>query len=216
VLAIIAKRWPRSDTSFTLEGIAQDLEIQGSSYSADEHEVTRLREILRDNGDFCMRPDGREWTLSVKGLLAAEALSASGSNSAQGFVAMWFDDTLSDAWLNGFHPGISAAGFRPLRIDAKDYVGGVSDEIMAEIRGSRFVVADYTGHRGGVYFEAGFAIGLGLKVIPTCRADDLSDLHFDIKHLNTLLWNNPAELADKLSKRIRAVVGTGPDAIDKL
>jgi hypothetical protein len=80
----------------------------------------------------------------------------------------------------------------------------------------RFVVADYTGHRGGVYFEAGFAIGLGLTVIPTCRADDVSDLHFDIKHLNTLLWNNPAELADKLSKRIRAVVGTGPDAIDQL
>jgi hypothetical protein len=120
VLAIIARNWLRSTHPFTLEGIAQDLEIQGSSYSADEHEVTRLREILLDDGDFCMRPDGRAWTLSVKGLLAAEALSASGSNSAQGFVAMWFDDTLSDAWLNGFDPGIRAAGFRPVRIDKED------------------------------------------------------------------------------------------------
>jgi hypothetical protein len=27
----------------------------------------------------------------------------------------------------------------------------------------------------------------------TCRADEVSKLHFDIKHLNTLLWNTPAE-----------------------
>ena len=85
-------------------------------------------------------------------------------------------------------------------------------EAIAEIRRSRFVVADYTGHRGGVYFEAGFALGLGLTVIPTCRNDEISELHFDIKHLNTLGWQTPAELADKLNKRIRAVIGAGPDA----
>ena len=34
---------------------------------------------------------------------------------------------------------------------------------MAEIRRSRFVVADYTGQVNGVYFEAGFALGLGLR-----------------------------------------------------
>jgi hypothetical protein len=33
---------------------------------------------------------------------------------------------------------------------------------MAEIQKSRFVVADYTGQRNGVYFEVGFAVGLGL------------------------------------------------------
>jgi hypothetical protein len=44
---------------------------------------------------------------------------------------------------------------------------------MAEIRRSRFVVADYTGQRNGVYFEAGFGLGLGLVVIPTCRADEV-------------------------------------------
>jgi len=66
----------------------------------------------------------------------------------------------------------------------------------------------------GVYFEAGFALGLGLMVIPTCRADEVAKLHFDIKHLNTLLWNTPTELADGLNRRIRAVMGAGPDATD--
>src|SRR6266576_4120836 len=114
--------------------------------------------------------------------------------------------------LVGFDPGIRAAGFQPSRIDKKDYVGGITDEIMAEIRRSRFVVADYTGQKAGVYFEAGFALGLGLPVIPTCRAEEIGALHFDIKHLNTLTWTTPAELADRLAKRIRAVIGSGPNA----
>ncbi len=39
--------------------------------------------------------------------------------------------------------------------------------------GLRFMIADFTGHRGGVYFEAGFAHGLGIPVIWTCREDQL-------------------------------------------
>ena len=127
---------------------------------------------------------------------------------------MSFQEDLNDAWTNGFDPGIRMAGFRPLRIDNKDYVGGITDEIMAEIRQSRFVIADYTGQRNGVYFEAGFALGLGLTVIPTCRTDEVGKLHFDIKHLNTLLWNTPGELATALSKRLKAVVGAGPEATE--
>jgi len=123
---------------------------------------------------------------------------------------MSFDGSLRDAWTSGFDPAIRIAGFTPFRIDSKDYVGGISDEIIAEIRRSRFAVVDYTGQKNGVYFEAGFALGLGITVIPTCRADEVSSLHFDIKHLNTLLWADPSELVIGLSKRIMAVVGTGP------
>jgi hypothetical protein len=148
--------------------------------------------------------------LTPKGLLAAEALGTSMSNSSQGFVAMSFDDALRGAWVDGFDPAIRSAGYQPMRIDAKEYVGGITDEIMAEIRKSRFVVADYTGQKNGVYFEAGFALGLGLTIIPTCRADEVGNLHFDIRHLNTLVWNTPADLADQLAKRIVAVIGSGP------
>ena len=125
---------------------------------------------------------------------------------------MWFDASTNEAWLSGFEPGIKAAGYRPVRLDKEDYVGGVTDEIMTQIRRSRFVVVDYTGHRNSVYFEAGFAAGLGLTVIQTCRADEAADLHFDIRHLNTLVWKSHAELAEGLNRRIRAVVGAGPDA----
>ena len=39
-------------------------------------------------------------------------------------------------------------------------------------------MADYTGQVNGGYFETGFALGLGLTVIPTCRADEVPKLHF--------------------------------------
>ena len=73
------------------------------------------------------------------------------------------------------------------------------------------MIADYTGQKAGVYFEAGFALGLGLTVIPTCHVDEIGRLHFDIKHLNTLPWRAPEELAEGLTRRIKAVVGSGPN-----
>jgi len=85
---------------------------------------------------------------------------------------------------------------------------------MAEIRRSRFVVADYTGQVNGVYFEVGFALGRGLVVIPTCRRDQIASLHFDIKHLNTLVWGAPQDLAVSLRRRIEAVIGKGPDVAE--
>ena len=164
----------RSDAWFIRDDAGRDLELQGVSYSLDEQGVDLLIRILIEESS--LRLDGGKCAVTAKGLLAAEALQTAGSNSALGFVAMWFDSRLQDAWTNGFDPGIRAAGFRPFRIDSKDYIGGITDEIMAEIRRSRFVVADYTGQVNGVYFEAGFALGLGLTVIPTCRADEVPKL----------------------------------------
>ncbi len=123
---------------------------------------------------------------------------------------MSFDSSLNDAYTSGFDPGIRAAGYRPLRIDGKEHINGISDEIIAEIRRSRFIVADYTLTNNGVYFEAGVAVGLGIPVIGTCRADFLNKLHFDIRHINTIRWESVDQLARDLSKRISGVLGDGP------
>ena len=86
----------------------------------------------------------------------------------------------------------------------------IADEIIANIRKSRFAVAYFTGHRGGVYYEAGFALGLGLPVIWTCREDHLKDAHFDTRQYNHIVWQTSAELADRLQQRIEATIGRGP------
>lgn len=205
-LKVIARTWPDLDYWCDSHDFASSLELQGRSYSYDMAHAMILVHILQADGS--LRHEGRATGLSVKGLLAVEALEASEAVSEQGFVAMAFDASLREAWTDGFDPAIRAAGFKPLRIDNKEYVGGISDEIISEIRRSRFIVVDYTKQANGVYFEAGFALGIGLTVIPTCHEEEVSKLHFDIRHLNTLLWKNPVDLVNKLRDRIIAVVGS--------
>jgi nucleoside 2-deoxyribosyltransferase len=148
--------------------------------------------------------------LTMEGWRKYFELKQKGAATSQAFVAMWFDDATEGAWTNGLSKGIADAGYDPLRINMKEHVNKICDEIIAEIRRSRFVVADYTGHRGGVYYEAGFAAGLGLTVIPTCRKDEMEQLHFDVRQYNCIDWQTPAELAQRLQARIEAVLGDGP------
>ena len=132
----------------------------------------------------------------------------------QAFVAMWFDPSMNEAYQQGIEPAISAAGYKALRIDQKLHNNKIDDEIIAEIRRSKFLVADFTqgpdGARGGVYYEAGFAHGLGLKVIFTCRKDAIDKVHFDTNHYNHVVWDTPAELLKGVKDRILAEFGQGP------
>ncbi|MBK6422872.1 MAG: hypothetical protein IPF77_11770 [Gemmatimonadetes bacterium] len=121
-------------------------------------------------------------------------------------MAMWFAPELEAAWSEGFAPGITDAGFSPVRVDLVEHNGKICDRIIAEIRRSGLLVADFTGQRGGVYFEAGYAMGLGIPVIWTCRHDDASKLHFDTRQYNHIIWQTPQELREKLRDRILATV----------
>lgn len=136
-------------------------------------------------------------------------------DSTQAFVAMWFDDSMNEAFKQGMESAVSQAGYSPMRIDRKEHINKIDDEIVAEIRRSRFLVADFTqgpdGARGGVYYEAGFAHGLGIPVIFTCHEKSVDTLHFDTNHYNHIVWTTPEELREKLKNRILAVIGEGPE-----
>ena len=140
------------------------------------------------------------------------------TDSSQAFVAMWFNPTMNEVYDNAIAPAIGEAGYKPYRIDRDDYLGKVEDKIIAEIRRSRFLVADFTsddGVRGGVYYEAVFAEGLSLRVIPMCKKgkvdNDPNYLHFDTSHLNHILWSDASDLKEQLKNRILAVFGQGPE-----
>ena len=137
-----------------------------------------------------------------------------GSPGFPGRFTMWFDKSMDDLWENGIKPGIEGAGYEAVRIDRKEHVNKIDDEIIAEIKRSRFVVSDFThgkgGMRGGVYYEAGFAHGMNIPVIFTCREDILEDIHFDTRQYNHIIWKTPEDLKIRLTNRIAAVVGDGP------
>lgn len=141
-----------------------------------------------------------------------ENFQSNNSGAASGFCAMWFSPEVTPLWTDGIGPAINAAGYDAVRIDGVEHNNKIDDEILANIRASRFVVADFTGGRGGVYFEAGFAMGLGIPVIWTVREDVLSTIHFDNRQYNFLQWKPEAlsEFTERLRLRIEATIGRGP------
>ncbi|MCY3728367.1 MAG: hypothetical protein OXF97_05140 [Nitrospira sp.] len=131
---------------------------------------------------------------------------------SQCFVAMWFDPSMNAAYEEGIKKAVEECGYKPLRIDQKQHLNKIDDEIIAEIRRSRFVVADFThdaekGVRGGVYYEAGFAYGLGLPVIYSCHKDLEKELHFDTRQYPHILWKTPKDLYAELRDKIGAIIG---------
>jgi nucleoside 2-deoxyribosyltransferase len=124
---------------------------------------------------------------------------------SKAFVAMWFDKELNSIWHDGIKQALEATGYDPIRIDNVEHNEKICDRIIAEINKAKLVIADFTGHRGGVYFEAGYALGRNIPVIWTCREDDIKNAHFDTRQYNHITWNNAGELRDKLISRVSAL-----------
>lgn len=196
------------------------LNIQAYSESTNLKEIAFLLSYLNSQKWIVHEDSGgiHQCELTVEGYTRLAELDKRDTQSSRAFVAMWFDKSMEDLWENGIKPGIEDAGYEAVRIDRKEHVNKIDDEIIAEIKRSRFVVADFThgkeGMRGGVYYEAGFAHGMNIPVIFTCVEDILEDIHFDTRQYNHIIWEKPEELREQLANRIAAVIGDGPQKND--
>ena len=129
-------------------------------------------------------------------------------NSRECFVAMSFDDTLKSIYTNAIQPAIIETGFLPIIISNVNVESDktINDAIIAGIKKAQFVIADFTMHKAGVYFEAGYALGRGLKVIYTCKKEDIDKAHFDTRNFQHIVWETPEELKYKLIDKIKAFI----------
>ena len=191
-------------------------EMLAHSECFEIRDFTYLMEYLKKSGLITISENNREQscTVTIDGFKRLAYLKDAHSISRKAFVAMWFDKFMNEAWENGFEPAIRNAGYEPIRIDKREHIEKIDDEIIAEIRKSRFVVADFThgkeGARGGVYYEAGFAHGLKIPVIFSCQKEVMKKVHFDTRQFNHIVWKTADELRKKLTHRIIAVIGEGP------
>lgn len=133
-------------------------------------------------------------------------LASEGRSSRRAFVAMAFAPDLDSAFRDGIAPAIRDSNYEPVRVDRLEHNEKICDRIIAEIHRSRFMIADVTLQRQGVYFEAGFGAGLGLPVIWSCRQNDLGNVHFDTRQYNHIVWESPVELRTRLRDRIAATI----------
>jgi hypothetical protein len=214
LLVAIAQEFPDLGHIFQIAYRAPVL--LGTSWSAGSDEVVYLlNEYLAEAAGF-LKNQGIVGaflgSITPRGYARLQEIQHSRVASNIGFCAMWFDPTVKTVWTDAIEPAIRNAGYDAKRIDSHEHNNRIDDEILAMIRRSKFVVADFTGQRGGVYFEAGFALGLGLPVVWTCSEEALKEVHFDNRQYAFVTWSPGKldEFRNRLQNRIEATIGRGP------
>ena len=163
-------------------------------------------------GNNIDRPLAFSVAITADGWDYLEKLERHIEERTQAFVAMSFSDDLKSIWEGPIYNAITKAGYKPYRVDAEPHSERIDAKIISEIKNSRFVVADVTEQKLGVYFEAGYAIGLGLPVLWCVRKDDLDNVHFDTRQYNHIVWETADDLETRLYDFICAIIGKGKEA----
>jgi hypothetical protein len=131
--------------------------------------------------------------LTFDGWRHYDELQRSQTEGAVAFMAMPFGNPeLDRLYSEHFRPAVTQTGFDLRRVDEAPPAGLIDARMEVEIRRSSFLVAELTNENRGVYWEAGFAEGLGRPVIYTCERsyyENHSGTHFDTSHRHTIIWS---------------------------
>ena len=142
------------------------------------------------------------------GLQYLESLDQPNKSSKNIFVAFNFEEGLSEIFNTYVKEAIEALGFNYTIVtqDTTTHNKAISDEIIAKLKSSRIVIADFTNHRNSVYFEAGFAMGMKIPIIWTCQEGHENDLSFDTRQYPHLVWTDGEDLKKQISDRIQVII----------
>ena len=190
------------------------LAMLSSSWAQKESELHfLLHDYLINNRKYLYSAStsGGVFRITPEGWAYLEELKSKNPESNIAFIAMWFNSELNKLFDPYIKNAVLDSGYNPVRIDKHEHINRIDDEIIVLIKRSKFLIAEFTGQRGGVYFESGFALGLGLPVIWICKRSEIKEIHFDTNHYNFILWkeNELGYFQKALQNRIEAVIDKG-------
>ncbi len=179
------------------------------AYARDRDEFSFYLQALKERGLISVGEHVNNMSVKVTpdGWDYLDRHASDLEEKTQGFVAMSFSDEMRPMWTDAIEPAIRHAGYTAYRVGEEPHSDNIIFRIMAEIKNSRFVVADVTEQKNGVYFEAGYALGLGLPVIWCVRKDDAKNVHFDTAQYNQIRWESAQELQEGLFDYVCAIIG---------
>jgi len=142
------------------------------------------------------------------GLQYIESLDQPNKSSKNIFVAFNFSDDLNTIFNTHVKEAIEELGltYTIVNQSSTDHNKAISDEIIAKLKSSRIVIADFTNHRNSVYFEAGFAMGMKIPIIWTCQEGHEDNLSFDTRQYPHLVWSDGEDLKKQISDRIQVII----------
>ena len=121
------------------------------------------------------------------------------------FIAMPMnsDDPQSVDVLDSIKEAATRCGIHAERVDEPQYNERITDRILESIRKAEFVIVDLTSSKPNVFYEAGYAQGLGKTPIYIARHG--TTLEFDLKDYPVIFFRNMKELKESLEKRLRGL-----------
>jgi hypothetical protein len=143
--------------------------------------------------------------LGVEQSLGAAAANEAGDGELV-FVITSFARDMEPA----FEAVVAAAGKVGLRAErVKDSKGDyrITDRMLAMIRSARLIVADLTHERPNVYFELGYARGLGKTIVTIMREG--TEVHFDVQDWNYIEYIDSRPLERALIERFEFELSRG-------
>jgi len=209
ILKNIAAKLPHPFSSFKSDGIDNDF-----MFSANDLQKQTALSLLVSMEYLSIIANGPIYSIAPAGWRRIKEMAYDKKFNKQVFVAMWFSPGMDSVYTNGIKPAVEEAGYKCVRIDKTEHSDKICDKIIAEIRRSDFIIADFTGNRGGVYYEAGFAHGLNMPVIWLGKSSYFwnsdgtknEEIHFDIRQYNFIFYKTIPELKERLSNRINAII----------
>ena len=218
VLIELIRRTEFFGESVSIPNLVNEESVLAYTETTEPEEIGEFIQYLKKIGYVDMQPQSTNiCAVTVEGHERVADLENTNLASKQIFVAMWFDESINCLYDEAIKSAIEQAGYvpcrvdRPLREDKSAFEMKVCDRIEVEVRRSRMLVADFThgdsGARGGVYFEAGLARGLGIPVIWTCSEEMFGKLHFDTRQYPHIgwQWSKLEKFKQELSDRIQVL-----------
>jgi|GEM_PF-468571 len=178
--------------------------------------LTRVRKAIDQHlsKNKIVKRNHNEWTYSIR----LSNLKFDGSNISIGaiaksetkrhiFVAMPFNEHMSDTFYYGIQKPINDNDFLCERIDKDIFIGDILAKIKNKIESCSAVVADLTLSNPNVYLEVGYAWGIKKPTILLVKEDE--KLKFDVQGQRCLIYRNIKNLEELLTKEIKGLVDRG-------
>jgi nucleoside 2-deoxyribosyltransferase len=215
---------PKEKQDFFFLKIVNQLSFSGQDISLDYSDSASFRYYFRNKEEllfYCsslaemgliivkITDQSIEISVTYKGLNHASALQEEGENSDNCFIAMSFGENTKTI-REAIKEACNATNYNPILVDEINIESEktINDAIVANLKRCKFCIADFTEQKDGVYFESGYALGQGKKVIFTCSEAWFNGIngksHFDTNHFPHIIYKDENELTRKIIDKINA------------
>jgi len=119
------------------------------------------------------------------------------------FVLMPFTKDLEDLYIYGIRGAVEKTGYVCRRADEIEHNSDIMEEILYHIDKASVLVGEMTDKNPNVFYEVGIAHGKKKEVILITRKG--SEIPFDLKSKNHIIYENIHDLEEKLTRRLQAI-----------